>query len=1355
MSSKIFRIEVVEDPKVVITPQNQTICTNVAAELLVAQATGGIDVNNDGVIDNDDYVFQWYLNGNRVSEGNDADNDVSTFNHDSRLPAGIYNYYCEISQPNILNCNGTSNTVTITVNEGPSIITQPIAASYCVDGAAKALTFTLSGSAAGTATYQWYYNTSNTTDVTDPNTIAVASPEGTQVSYQPPTGIIGTLYYFSVISFSGAGSCSEIFTSPVAIEVVPNVEVSNETPLIQTVCAGAEASELSFKSNGGVTGATRYQWYASKDANIDNSDTAVGTNSTVFNPGVLDLPGIYYYYITVEVDVSLGCSNVSSKLFSIEVVEDPKVTLTPIDQTICTNVSADLLVADATGGIDLNGDGRIDNNDYVFQWYLNGSPVTEVFDTDNDVSTFNHDKSLPAGVYHYFCEISQKNTLGCNGTSNTVTITVNEGPSIVSQPVSAEYCLGDTLAELEVVIKNGVGVPNYQWYSNDTNDMDTPNPVGTNSRTLTVPNTSVGLFYYYAVISFSEGGCDGLTTQIVPITINQVPEISKFDTLICSPNSFLITPHTSNGDIVPSTTTYTWPAPLVNPVGAITGAMDQLTPTTSISQFLENTTTNPATVIYKVTPQSGDCVGAAFDVVVTVNPSISVIAKSINNTCFESDNASIEINISGGVPFASGNPYNISWSGPNGFSSTDKDLFNLKIGTYILNIIDDGGCPYSETFTITEPNDFVFSVINFDPQTITCFGANDGAIDINLAGGTLPYTYKWTKDGLPFSKDEDLTDLGPGIYVVAVTDANNCGPITDSFTIVEPPLLKVTLDAQTNVICFGGATGAIAITTVGGRPNYKYAWTGPNGFVSTNQNIDNLIAGTYKVVVTDSSGCWDTDVYNISQNAEIAIQFTATEIECYGNNDASITINTISGGVAPYDIQWSNFGTGQVQTNLSAGIYTITITDALNCSKSFPIEIEEAPLFLISPVVTQMSCAGENDARIVLNFQGGLKPITVVWNDDPSAGVERNNLAPGTYSVTITDGTPCVIKQSFTIFNILPLQLSANVTDALDCDHTNSGAINLLIAGGTPPFNVIWSNGAVTEDLDNIPPNTYSATVTDANGCQIKGSWEVNRFEPLLLDVKTQSVVDCEAKTIRQTFVAVAKGGVPPFQFQWSSGTVSGTNNEIMSTDYNGLVILKVTDSHGCSTNFSLNVQTPNLGDPDFDTAAFAFTNYGLYSIQDPIQFTNTTTGDYVSVLWDFGDGNFSGEEHPRHTYLQIGDYIVTQTVTYPFGCVYANVITLSVEEGYKLIMPNAFTPNNDGLNDHFGPKYIGLKKLELHVYDTWGSLVYSEYGDDIRGWDGRINNQEAQNGNYYYTFSARTFYEKVIEKSGPFVFIK
>ena len=180
-----------------------------------------------------------------------------------------------------------------------------------------------------------------------------------------------------------------------------------------------QPDQLSFSTNNGGAGSITYNWFLSNDNVIDNTDTAVGTNNNTYDPGVLNTTGLYYYYVTIDVDQNLGCSDVSSAFFIVEVVEDPQVTITPNNQTICTNVSAELLVAQASGGIDINNDGSIDNNDYEFQWFLNGSSVTMV----SNVSTFNHDSASPAGVYNYYCEITQPNNLNCNGTSNIVTIT--------------------------------------------------------------------------------------------------------------------------------------------------------------------------------------------------------------------------------------------------------------------------------------------------------------------------------------------------------------------------------------------------------------------------------------------------------------------------------------------------------------------------------------------------------------------------------------------------------------------------------------------------------------------------------------------------------------------------------------------------------------------------------------------------------------------------------------------------------------------------------------------------------------------------------------------------------------------
>jgi gliding motility-associated-like protein len=923
------------------------------------------------------------------------------------------------------------------------------------------------------------------------------------------------------------------------------------------------------------------------------------------------------------------------------------------------------------------------------------------------------------------------------------------------QPLEAEYCLNDTILPLEVAVIDGVGTPSYQWYSNDTSDTLTPTPIGTNSNILNIPNTSVSLFYYYCIISYAEGGCSELTTQIIPITISQVPQVSNFQILICSGDSFSISPDSTNGNIIPLNTTYTWQTPVISPPGAVIGGVEQLNPVLTISQALENTSTNPATVTYQVTPLSENCSGPIFEVVVTVNLPISVISIPINNTCFESNNGAISTTISGGIPFGAGNPYIFNWTGPNNFESTNQNISNLESGIYTLDIEDQAGCLYSESFTIRQPEILAFTAIDFDPNTISCFGFNDGTIGVTVSGGTLPYNYNWVKDGVSFSNQEDVFNLGPGQYEVTVTDVNNCNPIIESFSIQDPPPLQISLITQIDVFCFGDATGAITVNVDGGRPNYSFVWLGPNGFTSTSQNIDTLGYGSYTLISTDSYGCAESSTFTIVQNDEITIDISATEIQCFGTANASITINSINGGVPPYDISWSNLGTGFIQNNLTAGTYIITITDAENCAKVFPVTINQAPLFSINPIVNQMSCSGENDASIILNFQGGMNPITLVWDDDPTAGVERNNLSPGTYSVTITDGTPCVIEDSFTISDILPLQLSANVTNALGCDDANSGAINLVIEGGTAPFDVLWSNGATTEDLSDISPNTYTVFITDANGCEIEGNWQLTRFRPLEVSVDKRSVVSCEAKTINQTFVALASGGVPPFYYNWSSGTVSGTTNEIMTTEQDGLVRLEVTDSLGCSISFDVNVTIPTLGDPDFDTSSFAYTNFGIFSIQDSIQFRNTSSGDYESILWNFGDGNFSSEESPAHVFIEVGNYTITKQVTYPFGCKYAKTITLTIEKGYKIIMPEAFTPNDDTFNDFFRPEYIGLNNLTLNIFDRWGSVIYSESSDNIRGWDGKINNQNVENGNYYYTLTASTFYEETIKKNGDFVIIK
>ncbi|QMU66451.1 MAG: PKD domain-containing protein [Flavobacteriaceae bacterium] len=367
----------------------------------------------------------------------------------------------------------------------------------------------------------------------------------------------------------------------------------------------------------------------------------------------------------------------------------------------------------------------------------------------------------------------------------------------------------------------------------------------------------------------------------------------------------------------------------------------------------------------------------------------------------------------------------------------------------------------------------------------------------------------------------------------------------------------------------------------------------------------------------------------------------------------------------------------------------------------------------------------------------------------------RNNLPAGTYGVTLNDAQGCSITRQFVITEPTQLVLDGIITNATDCNDPNSGAIDLLVSGGTTPYTFVWSNGATTEDLQNIGPNNYLVIVTDARGCMIQQSFSVVRPDPITATIVNSVSADCTTRTVIQRNIVNTSGGAPPLTISWSAGTVSGANGEIMETSQNGTYFADITDSFGCTERVSVDVNLPVISVPNFEFSSLGLTNYGEFSIEDPITFTNLSTGNAVTYFWSFGDGATSAEEHPMHTYAQPGIYDVQLTVEYPYSCRYTHTITITVTEGYNLVIPTAFTPNGDNINDVMKPVFRGMNEVEMRVYNTWGSLVYSEKGPNLTGWDGTINGNKAENGNYVIVVKATVFYGRIIERNGPIALIK
>ena len=203
--------------------------------------------------------------------------------------------------------------------------------------------------------------------------------------------------------------------------------------------------------------------------------------------------------------------------------------------------------------------------------------------------------------------------------------------------------------------------------------------------------------------------------------------------------------------------------------------------------------------------------------------------------------------------------------------------------------------------------------------------------------------------------------------------------------------------------------------------------------------------------MTDANQCVTTFEVTLDEPDEIIVDVEKSNLSCYDANDGIIDLS-VTGGVAPYTYSWSDLGNGAQRSNLSAGVYKVIITDSNQCVKEIEIEIENAPLFDIESQVTNISCFGANDGIINLTLLGGIGNVSISWSDDPSAGLNRNNLSPGVYSVIITDESGCVINEEFTIIEPQEIEISGIITNAEDCDNPNSGSIDLQVSGGNPPY---------------------------------------------------------------------------------------------------------------------------------------------------------------------------------------------------------------------------------------------------------------------------------------------------------------
>jgi gliding motility-associated-like protein len=926
------------------------------------------------------------------------------------------------------------------------------------------------------------------------------------------------------VSYALAGCTSPITPCLVTVSPAPTITLNSEV-----ICEGENVTLLASVSEPGGS----YVW--------STGDTTVSiTMSPISNS-------------SYSVSYSLGGCTVAYASSDVTVNPAPNISLN--SPTICEGENAVLIpIVSELGG--------------TYSW-TTGETTSSI--TVNPLISSSYSVSYFLGA--------------CSVAASTSTVSVNPAPTI--------FLSSDTICEGESIILNPsvsqIG-GDYLWSTGETTSDITVNPFLTENYSVT----------------YSLGGCTIATSSNI-IAVSSAPFIYLNSEIICEGDIITLNPISSQiggtylwstGEITDSiivmpsaTTSYTVSYSLgfcsvaiasntitINPINiteshidilcfadstgeidlTVTGGNGVFSYAWNNGELTEDLVNLPA-AIYSITVQ--DTIGCSESLTVVLNEPIAGLSASsiqTNVLCFGSLTGAIDVTTQGGEL-----PYSYSWnSGQN-----SEDISSVLAGNYALIITDNNGCVYNLSDTISEP--IAPLLITETHLDVLCNGGVTGSIDITISGGTAPYSYQWNSGQIT----EDLSMLSAGSYILNLTDANGC-LATQTITITEPSN-PVSISAnQTDILCFGDATGEIDLTITGGTMPYSFSWN--NGL--TIEDPIALTNGTYSVVVSDANGsaggCVDSIIVVLLQPTfPVTLSFVEANVLCYNDLTGEIDLSA-NGGTAPYTFSWSNGSTTEDLLALGAGTYNVTVNDSNGdiggCAASTSIVISEpnAPL-MMTETHLDVLCNGGATGEATVFASGGFGAYNYYWFNG-AVGSTILNLPFGSFMAYVSDDNQCTDSLLINIEEPLPLTINLDITDVL-CHGTSTGSIDLTVNGGTLPYSFLWNSNLANEDLTFIPIGSYYVEILDSNGCQLDSTVVISEPDTISISSVIIENISCNGfsdGTIDMDII----GGVSPYNYAWSNGVTTALNDNIPAGNY----LVSVLDVNNCISDFSFELIQPD-----------------------------------------------------------------------------------------------------------------------------------------------------------------------------------